>query len=96
MMLFNLRMTLVLYANLNVTKIFPKKEKVLEQTDKYATENQLTLNAAKTEILFFTNHTNSDPEFSFKGEIIKPAHACRYLGVQIDSNLTFENHLNSV
>ena len=47
-------------------------------------------------MLFFTNHTNSDPEFSFKGEVIKPAHACRYLGVQIDSNLIIENHLNSV
>ena len=47
-------------------------------------------------MLFFTNHNNSDPEFSFKGEVIKPAHACRYLGAQIDSNLTFENHQNSV
>ena len=47
-------------------------------------------------MLFFTNHTNSDPEFSFKVEVTKPAHECRYLGVQIDSNLTFENHLNSV
>ena len=47
-------------------------------------------------MLFFTNITNSDPEFSFKGEVIKPAHACHYLGVQIDSNLTFENHLNLV
>ena len=73
-----------------------KIEKILEQTDKYLTENQLTLNADKTEMLFFTNLTNSDPEFSFKGEVIKPTHACRYLGIQIDSNLTFENHLNSV
>ena len=73
-----------------------KIEKILEQTDKYLTENQLTLNADKTEMLFFTNHTNSDPDFSLKGEVIKPAHACRYLGVQTDSNLTFENHLNSV
>ena len=48
------------------------------------------------EMLFFTNNTNWDPEFSFKGEVIKPARACRYLGVQIDSNLAFENHLNSV
>ena len=47
-------------------------------------------------MLFFTNNTNSDPEFSFKGKVIKPARACRYMGVQIDSNLTFENHLNSV
>ena len=90
-------MTLVLYANLNVMKIFPQKiEKILEQTDKYLTENQLTLNADKIEMLFFTDHTNSDPEISFKGGVIKPAQACRYLGVQIDSNLTFENHLNSV
>ena len=47
-------------------------------------------------MLFFRNLTNSDLEFSFKGEIIKPTHACCYLGVQIDSNLNFENHLNSV
>ena len=71
-------------------------EKILEQTDNYLTKNKLTLNADKTELLFFTNQTSSDPEFSFKGEVIKPAHACRYLGVQIDSNLAFENHLNSV
>ena len=47
-------------------------------------------------MLFFTNHTNSDPEFLFKDEVIKPSHACRYLGVQIDSNLTFQKHLNPV
>ena len=69
-------------------------QKIDKQTDKYLTENPLTLNADKAEMLFFTNHTNSDPEFSLKGEVIKPAHACRYLGLQIDSNLTFENHLN--
>ena len=81
MMLFNLRMTPVLYANLNVIKIFPKQLKKIEQTDKYLTENQLTLNAdkTKTEMLFFTNHTNSYAEFYFKGKVIKPAHACRYL-----------------
>ena len=52
MMMFNLQMKLVLYANLKVTKIFSKKmkKKILEQTDKYLTENQLTLNADKTEI----------------------------------------------
>ena len=73
-----------------------KIEKILEKTNKYLTENQLTLNADTTEMLFFTNHTYSDPEFSFKVEVIKSAHAFPYLGVQIDSNLTFENHLNSV
>ena len=47
-------------------------------------------------MLFYTIHPNSGPKFSFKGEVIKPAPACCYFGVQIDSYLTFENHLNSV
>ena len=43
---------------------------------------------------FYIYHTNS--EFTFKGEFITPADACRCLGVQIDLNLTFENQLISV
>ena len=71
-------MTLVFYANLNVMKLFLEKiKKLSKQTDKYLTENQLTLNAAKAEMLFFKNHTNLDSEFSFKGEVIKPALAFR-------------------
>ena len=71
-------------------------EKILERTDKYLTVNQLSLNASKTEMIIFTNQKNLDPEFNFKGEVIKPSHSCRYLGAQIDSNLTFENHMNSI
>ena len=74
----------------------PQSFKKIRMNSKYLTENQLTLNADKTEMIFFTNHTNSAPELAFKGEVIKPAHACLYIGVQIDSHLTFENHLNSV
>ena len=47
-------------------------------------------------MLFLTNHTNSNPGFTFKGGVIKTAHACHYLGKQIDSNLTFEDQQNSV
>ena len=47
-------------------------------------------------MLFFTNHNNSTPEVTFKGEVVKPAHACRYLGIQIESKLTLENQVISV
>ena len=101
MMLFNSRITHIndveqfADENLKVTKKLQNKieKKILEQTDKYLTENQFTLIADKTEMLLFTN-INSDP--IFKGEVIKPAHACRYLGVQNDSDVTFENQLKSV
>ena len=61
-----------------------KNEKVFKQNDKYLKEYQLTLYVDKTEMLYFTNHTNSDLECTFKGKVIKPAHAFRYLGAQID------------
>ena len=41
---------------------------------------------------FFTNCANSDQQISFKGKVIKPALACRSLGIQFFSILTFENH----
>ena len=48
---------------------FPLKiEKILEQRDKYLTENHLTVNDDKTEMFFFTNHSYSDPGFTFKDE----------------------------
>ena len=71
--------------------------KVLEETDKYLTHNEMTLNGDETESYFFVNHISSDREFSFlKARLLKTGHACCYLGVQFDSNLAFENHLFSV
>ena len=68
-------MTLDLNANLKVMKILHQKlKKILEQTDIYLTENNLTLNPIEQRgCFFFTNHTNLDSEFSFKGEVNKPA-----------------------
>ena len=47
-------------------------------------------------MLFSKNHSDSDQKFSFKSQVIKRAHDCRHLGIQIDSNRTFENHVNSI
>ena len=68
-------MALVLDANVKVMKVFHKKmEKILKQTGKYLKENQLTPNADKTEMLFFTNHSDLDSESTFNEKVIKPAH----------------------
>ena len=47
----------------------PKIEKILKQTEKYLTENQLTLNADKTEILFFTIHKIRIQSFLLKAKL---------------------------
>ena len=51
--------------------------------DRESTDFKCQLNRCYT----FTNHSNWDSEFTFKSEVIKPAHACCYLRIQMDSNL---------
>ena len=67
--------------------------KKLMETAKYLTKDQLILNANETEIIFFLPIMLIQILFLFNGENTKEAHACRSLGVQIDTNLTFESNL---
>ena len=64
--------------------------------DIYSTENQLTLNADKTELLDFSTREELGPKVTFNGNLIKSAESCRYLGKYLDSILTLEAHLNVV
>ena len=56
-------------------------------------ENQLTLNADKTELLYFSTRDELEPKVTFNGNFKKSAESCRYLGIHLDSKLTFEAHL---
>ena len=59
--------------------IATKIENFLLKTDSYLKENQLTLNADKADLLY----------------LIKPAESCCYLGIHLDSKMTFAAHLKS-
>ena len=66
------------------------------KTDSYWKENQLTLNADETELLYFSTRDELEPKVTFNGNLIKFAESCRYLGIHLDSKLTFKAHLNVV
>ena len=76
--------------------ITTKIENILLKTDNYLKENQLTLNADKTELLYFSTRDELEPKVTFNGNLIKSAESCHYLGIQLDSKLTFEAHINVV
>ena len=59
-------------------------------------KNQLTLNADKTELLYFSTRDQLDSKVTFNGNLIKSAESCRYLGIHLDLKLTFEARLNVV
>ena len=68
---------------------------VFENTDSYMSQNMLTLNRDKTEIVVFSNNGESKIEqFHYNGIFIEPKTSCRYLGIMIDNNLNFDIQLN--
>ena len=76
--------------------ISTKTENILLKTDSYLKENQLTLNADKTELLYFSTSDELEPKLNFNGNFIKSAECCRYLGKHLDSKLSFKAHLKVV
>ena len=59
-------------------------------------ENQLTLKADKTELLYFSTREELEPKVTFNGNLIKSAESCRFIGIHLVSKLTFEVLLNEV
>ena len=72
-------------------------EDTLNKTDQYMKQNRLTLNEKKTELMVFRNEKLSIIEtVDFKGHRLEASEKCRYLGVIIDRELTYQNQLNKV
>ena len=61
-----------------------KIENILLKTHNYLMKNQLTLNADKTELLYFSTRDEIE-QLTFNGNLIKSAKTCRYLGKNPDS-----------
>ena len=69
---------------------------ILLKTDNYSKENQRTLKADKTELLYFSTRDELEPKITFNGNFKNSAEGCRYLGTHLDSKLTFGASLNVV
>ena len=61
--------------------------------------NKISLNKSKIELLIFKHpNKNMNHEFKFKmdGKKLYPSKYVKYLGVLLDSHLTFSSHMNSI
>ena len=57
--------------------------------------NKLTLNTNKAELVFFWRDNSDSGYIFYKNEVLTTQKSCRYLGIQIDRNLGFEEQLNN-
>ena len=56
--------------------------------------NKLILNTNKTELIIFSRDNSDFGSFFYKNEVLTTQKSCRYLGIQLDRNLSFEEQLN--
>ena len=89
--------TAILCHARNEANLQLKAEDTLNKTDQNMKQNRLTLNEKKTELMVFRNGKLPIIEtVDFKGHRLEASEKCRYLGVIIDRELTYQNQLNKV
>ena len=86
---------IIVTAN-DITELTQKVKTVLQLIDSWVTGNGLKLNIKKTKYMVFTNRHNIDRDLNLtlNGTKIEYTERERFLGVIVDSNLSWAAHIN--
>ena len=71
-----------------------KVTEIIQKTEEYVEMNKLTLNTNKTELIFFSRKNSDFESIFYKNEVLTTQKSCRYIGIQIERILSFEEQLN--
>ena len=91
--------TNLFYSHKNVKAIFNTVNKELEKINKWLQLNKLSLNTDKTKFIFFHKPNERDdiplklPNLIIDQKTIQRVDSIKFLGVLLDENLTWKNHI---
>ena len=71
----------------------------LAKISDWLSANRLSLNVAKSKLLYFTNKNRNalkDIEIKINGELLKEVDSAKYLGVYMDNKLSWNVHINNI
>ena len=94
--------TNLFYSNKNITTLFEFVNKELIKINTWFKTNKLSLNANKTKYVFFhkarkkKNLPITFPILKINDTEIKREQSIKFLGVMIDENLTWRNHIDLI
>lgn len=87
---------LMIFAD-NIQELEIKANEKLKEIESWADDNKLIFNANKTQTVLFTRNVKyNEPNVIFKGERLIIGSSVKYLGVIIDSKLSFKTHNNYI
>ena len=94
--------TNLFYSHKNIKTLFNTVNLELKKLNEWFKANKLSLNADKTKYTFFHKLSKRDniplklPHLLINDTIIKRENAIKFLGVIIDENLTWKNHITTI
>ena len=81
----------------NLDLLVSETNQELCKIQNWISANKLSLNISKTNYIFFSKKANSLPDpISLNGCVIERKHSTKYLGVLINENLTWHDHILSI
>ena len=85
-------------SDYNYSTLISQSNSDLENLENWMKTNRLTLNISKTEMLLFTNRKfdHLQHRVILGGNSLNYTLNCKFLGVLIDSRLTFSDHIKSI
>ena len=92
--------TFVFVAANGVNTIITNLERILEKLIDYFVSHRLNINVEKTEFIVFCkpskNASTKNVEIQVHSHSIKPKECVKYLGVQLDQNLNYQNEVKNI
>ena len=90
--------TIVSFSGSDLTHVTTTVTNELAKLSNWMCDNKLTINPSKTEILLVSNRMNHQDNFTlrFLDEDVSCSSSSKYLGVYIDNNLSFRDHIQHV
>lgn len=85
------------FASENIDELYSVVNDNLKKIHTWFCANELKLNSSKSKYLFFTNGKQThEAELKIGNNVISKSNNIKLLGINIDSKLTFSNHINTV
>ena len=94
--------TNLFYSHSNIKTLFKTVNKVLLRVTEWFNTNKLSLNLTKTKYILFHRLYQRDeiplklPKVSIGNQFVKREHSMTFLGVLLDENITWINHLKLI
>ena len=85
--------TTVFASNSDISNVHASVNRELVGVDKWLKTNRLSLNVSKTSCMIISNHKNA-LDIKIRETIFTKVLTVKFLGVTLDENLTFKDHVN--